>query len=269
MVKLTSEVISHGYQYMNVSKEYELSLRGFKIISIQNLSATNDQFGSIDLSDNSISKVEELNSLNRLRSLLLINNRITYIENDFAINCPKLENLILTNNKISDIEVIDNISSCKTLLRLSLMNNLVTKLKYYRLYVIYKMPNLRVLDFQKVKKIEKEEAMRLFESEEGEKIIENIRNKNFSEDDKEFKKGLENIKNNEKVHKIIADKIKNTNNYDELINIKKKITTGEIVDEIKKEEDEKEKEIEIDNEKDDKKKSKGKTKSKGKGKRKK
>ena len=43
MVKLTSEVISHGYQYMNVTKEYELSLRGFKIINIQNLSATNDQ----------------------------------------------------------------------------------------------------------------------------------------------------------------------------------------------------------------------------------
>ena len=269
MVKLNSDLISRALKYLNVVKDYQLDLRGYKISIIENLSATNDQFGSIDLSDNSISKVEELNSLNRLRSLLLINNRITYIENDFAINCPKLENLILTNNKISDIEVIDNISSCKTLLRLSLMNNLVTKLKYYRLYVIYKMPNLRVLDFQKVKKIEKDEAIRLFESEEGEKIIENIKNKNFSEDDKEFKKGLENIKNNEKVHKIIADKIKNTNNYDELINIKKKITTGEIVDEIKKEEDEKEKDIEIDNEKDDKKKSKGKTKSKGKGKRKK
>ena len=273
MVKLNSDLISRTLKYLNEVKDYQLDLRGYKISIIENLSATNDQFGSIDLSDNSISKVEELNSLNRLRSLLLINNRITYIENDFAINCPKLENLILTNNKISDLEVIDNISSCKTLLRLSLVNNLVTKLKYYRLYVIYKMPNLRVLDFQKVKKIEKEEAMRLFESEEGEKIIENIRNKNFSEDDKEFKKGLENIKNNEKVNKIIADKIKNTNNYEDLMNIKKKITTGEIVDEIKKEEDEKEKEIEIENEneneKEDKKKRKGKAKSKGKGRKKK
>ena len=277
MVKLNSDLISRALKYVNAVKDYQLDLRGYKISIIENLSATNDQFGSIDLSDNSISKVEELNSLNRLRSLLLINNRITYIENDFAINCPKLENLILTNNKISDIEVIDNISSCKTLLRLSLVNNLVTKLKYYRLYVIYKMPNLRVLDFQKVKKIEKEEAMRLFESEEGEKIIENIRNKNFSEDDKEFKKGLENIKNNEKVNRIIADKIKNTNNYEDLMNIKKKITTGEIVDEIKKEEDEKEKEkekeneieIENENEKEDKKKRKGKAKSKGKGRKKK
>ena len=40
------------------------------------------------------------------------------------------------------------------------MNNLVTKLKYYRLYVIYKMPNLRVFDFQKVKKIEKLEVVK-------------------------------------------------------------------------------------------------------------
>ena len=273
MVKLNSDLISRASKYLNAVKDYQLDLRGYKISIIENLSATNDQFGSIDLSDNSISKIEELNSLNRLRSLLLINNRIASIQNDFAINCPKLENLILTNNKIADLEVIDNISSCKTLQRLSLVNNLVTKLKYYRLYVIYKMPNLRVLDFQKVKKIEKLEAVKLFESEEGEKIIENIKNKHFNNDDIEFKKGLENIKNNEKVNKIIADKIKNSNNYEELMKIKNKITTGEIVNEIKKEEEEKEKEKEKemekekDNEED--KKKRGRRKTKGKGKKKK
>ena len=162
MVKLTSEVISHGYQYMNVTKEYELSLRGFKIINIQNLSATNDQFACINLSDNSISEINILPQLKRLKTLMLINNRIYKIEKDFAINCPFLTNLVLTNNKISDFEQIDNIASCKSLEKLYLLDNVVTKLKNYRLYVIYKIPTLRILDFQRVTKKEREEAFKKF-----------------------------------------------------------------------------------------------------------
>ena len=162
MVKLTSEVISRGFQYMNVSKEYELSLRGFKIMDIQNLSATNDQFSCINLTDNSISEINYLPQLKRLKTLMLINNRITKIENDFAINCPLLSNLVLTNNKISDFKQIDNIASCKSLEKLYLVDNMVTKLKNYRLYVIYKIPTLRILDFQRVTKKEREEAIKKF-----------------------------------------------------------------------------------------------------------
>ena len=162
MVKLTSEVISRGFQYMNVSKEYELSLRGFKIMDIQNLSATNDQFSCINLTDNSISEINYLPQLKRLKTLMLINNRITKIENDFAINCPLLSNLVLTNNKISDFKQIDNIASCKSLEKLYLVDNMVTKLKNYRLYVIYKIPTLRILDFQKEIKKEREEAIKKF-----------------------------------------------------------------------------------------------------------
>ena len=154
MVKLTSEVISRGFQYMNVSQEYELSLRGFKIMDIQNLSATNDQFSCINLTDNSISEINYLPQLKKLKTLMLINNRIAKIEKDFAINCPFLTNLVLTNNKISDFQQIDNIASCKTLQKLYLVDNMVTKMKNYRLYVIYKMPTLRILDYQRITKKE-------------------------------------------------------------------------------------------------------------------
>ena len=162
MVKLTSEVISRGFQYMNVSKEYELSLRGFKIMDIQNLSATNDQFSCINLTDNSISEINYLPQLKRLKTLMLINNRISKIENDFAINCPLLTNLVLTNNKISDFQQIDNIASCKSLQKLYLVDNIVTKMKNYRLYVIYKIPTLRILDYQRITKKEREEAIKKF-----------------------------------------------------------------------------------------------------------
>ena len=162
MVKLTSEVISRGFQYMNVSKEYELSLRGFKIMEIQNLSATNDQFACINLTDNSISEINMLPQLKRLKTLMLINNRISKVEKDFAINCPFLTNLVLINNKISDFEQIDNIATCQTIEKLYLLDNIVTKLKNYRLYVIYKLPRLRILDFQRVTKKEREEAIKKF-----------------------------------------------------------------------------------------------------------
>ena len=47
------------------------------------------------------------------------------------------------------------------------MGNLVTNLPNYRLYVIHKIPSLRVLDFQKVTKKEREEAKLVFESEQA------------------------------------------------------------------------------------------------------
>ncbi len=100
MVKITPDLISRSAQYLNPVKEFQLDLRGYKIAAIENLSATNDQFGCIDLSDNSISRLEDLPKLNRLRSLLLINNRIMKIDRDFALNCPNLENLILSNNRV-------------------------------------------------------------------------------------------------------------------------------------------------------------------------
>lgn len=82
---------------------------------------------------------------------MLANNRITRVDSHFADACPKLESLILTNNKISRLEEIVKISeTCKGLLRLSLVGNIVSQLPHYRMFVISKMPHLRVLDFQKV-----------------------------------------------------------------------------------------------------------------------
>lgn len=100
MVKITAELISRSAQYLNPVKEFQLDLRGYKIAAIENLSATMDQFGCIDLSDNSITLLESLPKLNRLRTLMLINNRVIKIEKDFAATCPNLENLVLTNNKV-------------------------------------------------------------------------------------------------------------------------------------------------------------------------
>lgn len=100
MVKISADLISRSSQFLNPVKEFQLDLRGYKITVIENLTATNDQFGCIDFTDNSITKIDQFPKLNRLRTILLINNRVSKVEQNFSINCPYLENLILSNNKV-------------------------------------------------------------------------------------------------------------------------------------------------------------------------
>lgn len=158
-MRITADLIQKSAAYMNPLSEFHLDMRGFKIPFLENLSATNDQFGTIDLTDNEIVTLETLPQLLRLHTLLLSNNRITRVDEGFAQMCPQLESLILTNNKISKFEEINKISAtCKSLLRLSLVGNIVNQLPNYRLYVIFKMPNLRVLDFEKVTDKERQAA---------------------------------------------------------------------------------------------------------------
>ena len=122
-------------------------MRGYKIPYLENLAATNDQFECIDLTQNEISKLEELPRLQRLECLMLANNKISQIEENFAEVCPKLDTVILTNNRITKFSEIDKLASCSTIKRLSLIGNLVCNLPNYRLYVIHKMPWLKILDF--------------------------------------------------------------------------------------------------------------------------
>jgi U2 small nuclear ribonucleoprotein A' len=99
--RLTAELISHSHQYMSCVKMYEIDLKGNKIAQIENLGATEasdsssfspcapshpaqhnpqNQFDSIDLSDNAITLLQGFPRLLRLKQLLLNNNRIMRID---------------------------------------------------------------------------------------------------------------------------------------------------------------------------------------------
>lgn len=138
-------------------------MRGYKIPYLENLAATNDQFECIDLTENDIARLEELPKLTRLETLLLANNKIAAIEADFAEMCPKLDSLILTNNRLSELSDIDMLATCQGLTRVSLVGNLVCNLPNYRLYTINKLPALKVLDFQMVTRQERDMASKLFD----------------------------------------------------------------------------------------------------------
>jgi U2 small nuclear ribonucleoprotein A' len=162
MVKLTAELIEDSHQYVNPVREYELSLRGYKIGLIENLGATLNQFDTIDFTDNDIRRLDGFPLLNKLKSLLFSNNKIQHVGNKLDKSLPNLGSLVLTNNNIEDLSEIDQLSTLKNLKVLSLLRNPISLLKHYRLYTIYRIPSLKILDFKKVKETEREQAQKLY-----------------------------------------------------------------------------------------------------------
>jgi len=112
----------------------------------------------LDLSDNEILKLENFHLLQRLQAILLNNNRLCRISKGLGEFLPRLVTLILTGNKITNLEDIDNLAELPRLTHLSLLNNPISKQEHYRLYVIHKLPKLKVLDFRKVKPSERKES---------------------------------------------------------------------------------------------------------------
>ncbi|XP_055230467.1 U2 small nuclear ribonucleoprotein A'-like [Gorilla gorilla gorilla] len=182
MGKLTAELIEQAVQYTNAVRDRELDLRGYKIPIIENLGATLDQFDAIDFSDNEIRKLDGFPLLRRLKTMLVNNNRICRIGEGLDQALPCLTELILTNNRLVELGDLDPLASLKSLTYLSILRNPVTNKKHYRLYVIYKVPQVRVLDFQKMKLKERQEAEKMFKGKRGSQLAKDIarRSKTFN-----------------------------------------------------------------------------------------
>lgn len=179
-MRLTADLLWKSPHFFNAIKERELDFRGNKIAVIENLGATENQFDTIDLSDNEIVKLENFPYLNRLGTLLINNNRITRINPNIGEFLPKLHTLILTNNRLVNLVEIDPLASLPKLQTLSLLDNNITKKPNYRLYVIHKLKGLRLLDFRKVKQKERIEAANLFATKEAEEEAKKVPAKTFT-----------------------------------------------------------------------------------------
>lgn len=160
-MRITPDQINSCPQFINAIKQRQLDMRGLKIPMIENLGATMDFYDCLDMSDNEIISLSSFSIQKNLSSLILTNNRISNQEN-ISDAFPNLENLILMGNKITDLKEIDNLAYSKNLKRLYLANNVVTNSTNYRLYIIHRLPGLKVLDFQKVKHTERISAKEIF-----------------------------------------------------------------------------------------------------------
>jgi len=152
--------------------------------------------------------------LRRLSTIIIANNYIRTIGEKIGDSLPNLENLILTNNRISNLIDLDPFESLTKLKSLILNNNPVIHKRHYRLYVINKLPNLRILDYKKVSHKEREEAKELFGGQAGEQLKTELeRSKtlargtaskgSFTPEEKELiKKTLDNISSPSDIQKL-------------------------------------------------------------------
>jgi len=177
MVKCTPDLIECAGQYINPVRDRELDLRGYKIPVIENLGSTLDQFDCIDMSNNEIRKLDGFPLLSRMKTLLLSNNRIVRISEGLEMNLPNLETLILINNSISELADLEPLATLKGLRMLSLLHNPVVTRRNYREYIIHKFPNLKVLDFKKIKQKERISSASLFKTREGKTQLKEIQHK--------------------------------------------------------------------------------------------
>ncbi|KAH7929387.1 L domain-like protein [Leucogyrophana mollusca] len=167
MVKLTPELLAQAPSALNPVKERQLDLRGYKIPAIENLGVTRDQHDAIDLTDNSITALGNLPLLKRLRTLLLANNRISSISPSIHLSVPNLTTLVLTGNNVTELGDLEPLREIRGLTYLSLMGNPVGEKKWYREWLAWRIPSLRVLDFQRIRDKERHTGKSLFLTAEG------------------------------------------------------------------------------------------------------
>ena len=105
----------------------------------------------MDFTDNSIIVLGNIPLLRRLRTLLLANNRISSISPSIHLSVPHLATLILTNNNITELGDLEPLREVRGLKYLSLMGNPVQEKKWYREWLAWRIPGLRVLDFQRIR----------------------------------------------------------------------------------------------------------------------
>jgi len=161
-MKLTPELLAQASAGLNPVKERQLDLRGYKIPSIENLGVTRDQHDAIDFTDNAIVTLGNFPLLKRLTTLLLANNRISAISPSIHLSTPNLTTLVLTSNNIAELGDLEPLKELKKLKYLSLLGNPVREKKWYREWLAWRIPGLRVLDFQRIRDKERKTAKSLF-----------------------------------------------------------------------------------------------------------
>lgn len=158
-MRLTAQVINAASIVLNVENQLTLQLRNLQIPQIENLGITQDKYTVIDLTGNEIVELGNIPSnLTSLEVLLLANNNVAYVSDSLPEN--NIRTLSLINNNITQFH--GNFHKFVCLENLAMVGNPVCQLKNYRLFMIWLVPTLKVLDFQKVKQSERIQANEMF-----------------------------------------------------------------------------------------------------------
>ena len=117
---------------------------------------------AIDFTDNDIQLLGNFPLSPRLTTLLFARNRISHIQPTVCKNVPFLQNLVLISNHFVELADLDALAGFRRLTHLVLIDNPITKHEHYRFWVLWRCPSVRFLDYIKVKKAEREQAVEMF-----------------------------------------------------------------------------------------------------------
>lgn len=169
-----SGIVSRGGTHIlnKATKDNELRLRSQLIRNLnpQIFGPCIQHYDTIELSKNVIERLDNLPTTERLRTLILHDNLIDSIDDKFHLSCPNLEKLILTGNRISKFLALEPLKKLKKLSMLTLMDNPISNEPNYRLNVINILPQLRYLDFKKIRRLEISASEELFGARKSEPL---------------------------------------------------------------------------------------------------
>ncbi|OUC48228.1 leucine Rich repeat-containing domain protein, partial [Trichinella nativa] len=232
-------LIADSPQLLNVIRERELCLQNARIHRIENLGTTMDTFETLNFSNNDIVKLENFPLLYRLQTLYMANNRISTVDDSFGASLPYLKTLVLTDNCLAELGELEPLSKLQRLEHLCLIGNPVTRVAHYRDFVIYKIPQVRVLDYKRVRLRERESANAFFTSSDGEEFLKNsVRKATFSMalafDDEsmtditqEVEDSVESNRTAEQME-MIKEAIENVTSLEELEELKETLARNEV-----------------------------------------
>jgi hypothetical protein len=121
----------------------ELSLEENKIGRIENISHLR-RLAKLDLGKNKISTIEGLNGCDSLSQLSLEDNTIRTLQG--LERCQSLMELYIANNRIATLKELQYLRDLPRLLILDLSGNPVCQQPDYRLFAIFTLKRLKVLD---------------------------------------------------------------------------------------------------------------------------
>ncbi|XP_022094925.1 centriolin-like [Acanthaster planci] len=128
------------------------------------------QLRELDISCNRIGKVEGLETLMHLQSLNLSHNLIETIPAWLGKKLSALRVFHIAGNLLYSLSDVFRLRPLKDLVHLSLADNPLCDLPHHRLFAVFHLRTLQVLDKQAVTETERQEADKRFEQEELENL---------------------------------------------------------------------------------------------------
>lgn len=163
-MKLTQSVLEEAPSFISPTEARVLSLRNLDLTSLDAIHVlqSSDIHSIIDITKNSISYLPEFPSLLHLETLILSNNHIRSVTG--LAKLVNLQVLSMTYNEIIHFTDLEELKELPSLRSLYLTGNPVVKNKDYRLWCIWRFPTLQVIDFQRVKDVERNQASSIFDN---------------------------------------------------------------------------------------------------------